>query len=216
MLRKILAGIVVSMLGGGVAAAGPIGPTWAESVMIQATPNPNGPGLITNVYAYVISPGEAGLYYTYNRYDGAYTSYGVLLDYQGGVGEVDVLGASLSAGLSGSVPLNVTEFAGSPTPYVPDLSDAEGGYGYSIQTGDYTAFPIALSFDATAGPVAFLLTTGLSPSYDIYEGVASYVTLSVVPEPSSIAMLPVGIGFVLACLARRKKRRPGPRGLAGR
>ncbi len=37
-----------------------------------------------------------------------------------------------------------------------------------------------------------------------------------VPEPSSIAMLPVGIGFVLAYLARRKKNRPGARGLAGR
>ena len=42
------------------------------------------------------------------------------------------------------------------------------------------------------------------------------VEISSVPEPSSIAMLPVGIGFVLACLARRKMKRPGPRGLAGR
>jgi hypothetical protein len=42
------------------------------------------------------------------------------------------------------------------------------------------------------------------------------VTYTYVPEPSSIAMLPIGIGFVIACVARRKKQRPGPRRLAGR
>ncbi len=83
-------------------------------------------------------------------------------------------------------------------------------------------------FGAYEGTGMIGLTLGLSPFATSSNGNVDVIPLSPaqwsgeidviyaysVPEPSSIAMLPVGIGFMLACLARRRKKRPGPRGLA--
>jgi hypothetical protein len=75
MPSKSLAGIVVLMASVGPAVmAGTIGPTWAENVTVQATPNPDGSGLLTNAWASPSSSDGFGLCYTYNRYDGAYFS----------------------------------------------------------------------------------------------------------------------------------------------
>jgi hypothetical protein len=195
--------------------AGTIGPTWAESVSVQAVPNPDGSGLVTSTWATPSTSDEFGLSYTYNRYDGAYSSNGVLLDYQGtGAATIDITDAFLSYGFSGSVPLYVSVFAGSDEPFVPDVVDTSPSFQYFIPTGNDSASPLVVNISSeVSGPVAFLLTTGLSPDYDIYDGVSSYITLSVVPEPSTAVMLPVGIGFAILYAFRWKKKRTGSRGV---
>jgi hypothetical protein len=213
MPSKSLAVIVVLLASVGPAVmAGNIGPTWAEDVTVQATPNPDGSGLVTNVWATPSTSDEFGLSYSYNRYDGAYSSIGVLLEYQGpGAATIDITDAFLSYGFSGSVPLYVSVFAGSPEPFVPDVGDTLTTFQFSIPIGIDSASPLLLNNAVdVSGPVAFLLSTGLSPDYDIYDGVSSYITLSVVPEPSGVAMLPVGIGFAILLYASwRMKKRPG-------
>ncbi len=223
MPGKSFAGIVVVLASIGCPVmAGTIGPTWAEIVCVQATPDPDGPGLVTNAGAYPSNSDQFGLCYTENRYEGAYSSTGVLLDYQGtGTSTIDITDSSLSYGLSGSVPLYVSVFAGSPEPFVPDVVDTTPSDQFAIPTGDDSTSPYVMTISLdVSGPVALLLTTGPSPDYDIYDGVSSFITLSVVPEPSSItlsavpepsaaAMLPFGIGFALLYAFRRRKKRSG-------
>jgi hypothetical protein len=212
MPGKSFAGILVLLATMGPdVMAGTIGPAWAENVTVQATPDPDGPGLVTNAWGSPSNSDAFGLCYTYNRYDGAYSSAGVLLDYQGtGSSTIDITDSFLSDGFSGSVPLYVSVFAGSPEPYVPELLNAFPTCQYSVPTGDDPASPFVMSISLDVnGPVALFLTTGLSPDYDTYDGVASYITLSVVPEPSGAAMLPVGIGFAIVYAFKRKKKRPG-------
>jgi hypothetical protein len=138
-----------------------------------------------------------------------------LIDYQNVTGPItiDVTSASLGGYLSGyTVPLFVSGFPASPQP--PVLGSApQGGSPYTIPTGDYSSSPLSLTLTPDAnGSVCFLLSTGIT---DIYGpgtaliGVDTVVAMAMAPEPSSIAMLPVGIGFVLACLARRKKKAAG-------
>ena len=159
---------------------------------------------------------EFGLCYTENRYDGAYSSTGVLLDYQGtGTSTIDITDSFLSYGFTGSVPLYVSVFAGSPEPFVPDVVDTYPSYQYSIPTGDNPASPFVMRISLdVSGPVALLLTTGPSPDYDEYDGVSSSITLSVVSEPSGAAMLPVGIGFAIFYVFRRMRRRSEARSVS--
>jgi hypothetical protein len=210
-VKSLAVFVVLLAIVGPAVRAGTIGPTWAENVSVQATPDPYGPGLVTNAAASPSNSDEFGLSYIYNRYDGAYSSTGVLLDYQGtGISTIDITYSFLSYGFSGSVPLYVSVFAASPEPFVPDVVDSSPSYQYSIPTGDDSTSPFVMTISLdVSGPVALLLTTGLSPDYDTYDGVSSAITLSVVPEPSAAAMLPVGIAFAILCTLRRKKKRSG-------
>ncbi len=217
MPGKSFAGIVVLLASMGCPVmAGTIGPSWAEIVSVQATPDPDGPGLVTNAWASPSNSDEFGLCYTENRYDGAYSSTGVLLDYQGtGTSTIDITDSFLSYGFTGSVPLYVSVFAGSPEPFVPDVVDTYPTCQYFIPTGDNPASPFVMTISLdVSGPVALLLTTGPSPDYDIFDGVSSYLTISVVSEPSAAVMFPVGIGFAIFYVFRRKKRRSQSRSVS--
>jgi hypothetical protein len=205
-----------------VARAGYVLPTWVETVEVQATLDPSTGRLVTSFDQYPGAVSGFDLYFSEDRYSGEYVSYETLIDYQDVTGPItiDVTSASLGGYLSGfTVPLFVSSFPASPQP--PVLGSApQGGSEIDIPTGDYSSAPLSLTLTPDAqGSVCFLLSTGTTDIYGPSPSVISVETvaaMAMAPEPSSIAMLPIGIGFVLACLARRKKKRPGPRGLAGR
>ena len=196
------------------ARAGYVLPTWVETVEVQATLDYATGQLVTSFSQDPGADSGFDLYYSENRYSGEYVSYETLIDYQDVTGpiRIDVTSASLGDSPSGDiVPLFVSGFTASSQPPVLD-SAPQGGSEIDIPTGDYTASPLSLTLTPDAnGSVCFLLSTGIIDIYGTGPSEISIETvpaMAMVPEPSSVAMLPVGIGFVLACLARRKKKRP--------
>jgi hypothetical protein len=91
----------------------------------------------------------------------------------------------------------------------PDGSSASAFFFGDPGPLNSDGIPVSLDYLDAENATAFI--TGAGGYHDEY-----YFSGQSIPEPSSIAMLPVGIGFVVACLARSKKKRLGALQLAGR
>jgi hypothetical protein len=108
-------------------------------------------------------------------------------------------GTATKVGPTGTATISGSAFAG-PTFATGQL------YGFTT-TGNTEVINLS------TGAATFLNRNGLT---DIFGGVG-IVTAAAIPEPSSLLTLALGVGCVaMASVLRRAKRRPGPRGIAGR
>ncbi len=170
--------------------AGSIQPAWIEAVTVSTYDQQ------TFVSQYHVTNGLFSVANFVDPRSGQGENCMVLVCFLGAVEPptLAVLRAEWMGGNPDRVPLYMSPFTPSREPPVLTEAINPGGASIYLPAGDYSSSPLLVPLEGT-GDVCYLIGTECSVVYG-----AAVIALSVVPEPTSLALLAIGV-IILAILA---------------